>query len=242
MTVSAMPDLSLAANDLHVWLIPIDAPPDRLARLGAILSPDEQQRAARFHFERDRIRFTAARAALRRILSRYLRCAPADLAFDYSPHGKPALPGDNPLSFNLSHSGDWAVCAVTLSRRVGVDIELIRPDLASETIAERFFSPREAAELRALPRHEQPAAFFRCWTRKEAFVKARGEGLSLPLDRFDVTLRPGEPPALLRTLDDPREAARWSMAALSAPPGYEATVVVESPPDSSHLRQFSEIP
>jgi 4'-phosphopantetheinyl transferase len=235
-------DPDLPAGELHAWLIPVDATPSRLAELLAILSPDEQTRAARFRFERDRIRFAAARGALRQILSRYSGRAPADLTFEYSRYGKPALANGSPLSFNISHSGDWAICAVMLSRRLGVDIELLRPDLASDTIAERFFSPREVATLRSLPEPEQPAAFFRCWTRKEAFVKARGEGLSLPLDRFDVSLRAGEPAALLSTLDDPLEAARWSLAALPAPPGYEATVAVEGPLDSARIRQFLEKP
>jgi 4'-phosphopantetheinyl transferase len=219
----------LGPDELSAWLIPIDAAPHRLRDLTETLSPDEQQRAARFHFERDRVRFIAARGALRRILGRYLNRPPAEIAFAYSPYGKPSLSAEPWLSFNISHSGDWAICAFAQGRRVGVDIELIRRELGEETIAERFFSPREVADLRSLPADEQPAAFFRCWTRKEAFVKARGEGLSLPLDRFDVSLRPDAPPALLRTLDDPREAARWSMLALSAPPDYEAAIVVEGP-------------
>jgi 4'-phosphopantetheinyl transferase len=228
--------LRLAPDELSAWLIPIDAPPHRLRDLAETLSPDEQRRAARFHFERDRIRFMAARGALRGILGAYLRRPPAEIVFAYSPHGKPSLADEPSLSFNISHSGDWALCAVALNRRIGVDIESIQPELAGQSIAERFFSPREVAELRALPSAEQSAAFFRCWTRKEAFVKARGEGLSLPLDRFDVSLRPGAPPALLSTLDDPREADRWSILALPAPPGYVASAVVEGPSPSRVFR------
>jgi 4'-phosphopantetheinyl transferase len=225
-------DLRLDADELHFWLIPTGLSPVSLRELAVTLAPDEQERAERFRFERDRIRYVAARGSLRRILGRYLRIAPAALSFTYSNYGKPALAptGEDAglLSFNISHSGDWAACAVTLDRRVGVDIEQARPELADGTIAERFFSPREVAALRLLPHNEQAAAFFRCWTRKEAFVKARGEGLSLPLDRFDVSLLPGEPPALLRTLDDPAEAERWRVFALPVPPGYEAAVVVEA--------------
>lgn len=226
--IAPPPDPRLAPDEAHAWLIPIDLPPRRLAEMAATLSPDEEARAARFHFARDRVRYTVARGSLRRILGLYLKRPPTEIAFVYSPYGKPALADDAPLAFNVSHSGDWAVCAVTPGARVGIDIEQIRPDLAGESIAEHFFSPREVAALRGLPPAEQPAAFFRCWTRKEAFVKARGEGLSLPLDRFDVSLRADEPAALLRTLDDPAEAARWSMVALTAPSGYEATVVTEA--------------
>jgi 4'-phosphopantetheinyl transferase len=234
-------ELRLGAADLHIWLIQVDPPPESLRALAATLSPDEQHRAARFHFERDRIRFVAARGNLRRILSRYRGCNASDITFEYSSHGKPALPHD-PLSFNLSHSGDWALCAVTLARRVGVDIELLRPDLASETIAERFFAPGEVAALRALPLGEQTAAFFRCWTRKEAFVKARGEGLSLPLDRFEVTLGPAEPARIQSTFDDPLEANRWSVASLPVPPLYEAAVVVEAAPGACRVRHYHALP
>jgi 4'-phosphopantetheinyl transferase len=242
---STRPDAPPAEVEAHAWLIPTDVAPLRLRALEAILSPDEQERAARFHFERDRARFVVARGSLRRILGRYLGLPPDAFRFLYSSHGKPYLAGDGRaalLSFNVSHSGDWALCAVAGGRRVGVDVEIIRADLAGETIAERFFSPREVAALRSLAPGEQVAAFFRCWTRKEAFLKARGEGLSLPLDRFDVSLRPGEPPALLRTLDDPFEARRWSMLALPSPPMHETALVIEGYLDPACLRKFLEIP
>jgi len=231
--------LRLAPDELSVWLVPVDAPPNRLRELVGALSADEQLRVARYHFERDRVRFIAARGTLRRILGAYLGRPPHTIAFAYSPYGKPSLPNDPSVSFNVSHSGDWAICALALNRCIGVDIELIRRDLAEESIAERFFSPREVADLRSLPAEQQPPAFFRCWTRKEAFVKARGEGLSLPLDRFDVSLRPDAPPALVRTLDDPGEAARWSMLALPAPSGYEASVVIAGPPPTQ-VHRFTQ--
>ena len=199
-------------------------------------------RAARFRFERDRVRFIAARGALRSILARYMGCAPAALAFSYSAYGKPALAEMNcaqpALSFNLSHSGDWAMCAVAQDRRVGIDIELLRPELATQSIAEHFFSAAEVTALRSLSPAEQIPAFFRCWTRKEAFVKARGEGLSLPLDRFDVSLLPGAPAALLRAADDPQEVSRWSMLTLPAPANYEATLVIEGTKINSSCFHF----
>ena len=166
------------------------------------LAADEQARAERFHFERDREHFIVARGVLRAILGRYLNRAPERLSFCYGAHGKPALAGEagaDAIRFNVSHSHGVALYAVTRGREVGIDLERIRFDLAVLEIAERFFSRREVATLRTLPTEAQRQAFFRCWTRKEAYIKARGEGLSLPLDQFDVSLAPGEPAALLGT-------------------------------------------
>jgi 4'-phosphopantetheinyl transferase len=195
-------------------------------RLYGTLAEDERQRAARFHFARDRDRFIAARGFLRDVLGRYLRVAPAELRFVYSPYGKPALGAefDQRLRFNLSHAHKLALCAVTLERAIGVDVEHIRPEFADEDVARRFFSAPEVARLSALPREQYAGAFFNCWTRKEAYIKARGEGLSMPLDRFEVSLVPGEPAALRNTFDDPAEAARWSLQALAPGPGYVGAV------------------
>jgi 4'-phosphopantetheinyl transferase len=128
------------------------------------------------------------------------------------------------LRFNLAHCQGLALYAIAWGREVGVDLEYIRENLADQRIAERFFSPAEVETLRSLPEGVQREAFFHCWTRKEAFVKARGEGLSFPLDQFDVSLAPGEPAALLRTLGDPEEAARWSLRELFPGPGFVAAV------------------
>jgi len=131
------------------------------------------------------------------------------------------------LRFNLAHSHRLALCAVTRGREVGIDLEYVRADLADERIAERFFSTREVAALRAVPKGARLQAFFNCWTRKEAYVKARGEGLSMPLDQFDVSLAPGEPAALVSTPTDPQEASRWSLQDISPAPGYVAAIAVE---------------
>lgn len=165
------------------------------------------------------------------ILARYLRATARDLRFDYGPHGKPALrlmetaPGPA-ITFNLAHTGGLALCAVARGRAVGVDVESIRPALAEERLAERFFAAREVVTLRNLPRAEQPLAFFRCWTRKEAFLKARGDGLTLPLDSFEVTLAPEAPPALLALADAPDEAARWSLCELIPAARHVAALAV----------------
>ena len=222
--------LTLADDEVHVWRAFLDLEPHHVQGLQRTLLPGELERAGRFRFVRDRRRFIVARGVLRAILSRYLNIEPCQVRFSYNPYGKPALArglGDDRLRFNLAHSHALALCAVTRNREVGIDLERIRADLVSRQTAEQFFSPREIAVLRSLPKAAQTAAFFHCWTRKEAYIKARGEGLSFPLDRFDVSLAPGEPAALVNTPGDPSEAARWSLKDLSPGPGYVAALAVE---------------
>jgi 4'-phosphopantetheinyl transferase len=223
-------DLALSNDDIHVWRTSLDLSESCVQRLRRTLSEDELNRAARFYFERDRIHFIVARGVLRDILSRYLGLAPGHLRFSYTSYGKPALVashGGDTLNFNLSHSHGYALYAVTRGREIGVDIEYIRPDFATEEIAERFFSARETAALRALPGEVRHEAFFLCWTRKEAYIKARGEGLSHPLDQFDVSLIPGESARLLGTRGDPQELFRWSLQELFPGPGYAAALAAE---------------
>ena len=219
---------SLARGDVHVWHASLSVDRPSQDELLGTLSPDERARAERFHFERGRDRFITGRGLLRAILARYLARPPEALRFDYSLHGKPRLSGSDGdrLRFNVSHSHDLALYAITEDRELGVDVERIEPRL-EKGIAERFFSPGEVAALRALPAEVQSEAFFACWTRKEAYVKAKGEGLSFGLDQFEVSLAPGEPAALLRTIADPDEACRWSLRELAPEPGYAAAVAVE---------------
>jgi len=196
------------AIDLWSWSLAVDDA--AAARLAATLSADELARARRFVFPVHARRFIAARAGLRRILAGYRGCAPADLGFRYAAHGKPAL-ADNgpPLFFNLSHSGHLAVLGVSTVGEIGVDVETVTA--AAEDVAARFFSASECAALAALPQAARAGGFFRCWTRKEAMVKALGEGLSMPLDSFDVTLAPEQPARLLRLAGEPDAAERWSL-------------------------------
>ena len=217
---------SLDDRSVHVWRAELDVGDTGTARFAATLSADERLRAARFHFARDRDRFTVGRGVLRSLLGGYLGVAPAALAFAYGDHGKPALVGGG-LHFNVSHSAGVALYAVARAREVGVDVEGHRADFATAEIAERFFSPAERAALRALPVEARCAAFFACWTRKEAYIKARGVGLSLALDAFDVSLAPGEPAALLATRDDPGARDRWSLQALDPGPDLAGAVVAE---------------
>lgn len=224
-------DLALSGDDVHVWRAQLDRTGACGKRLQQVLSSDEQARARRFHFERDRRHFIVARGLLRLILSCYLDLEPSELRFRYSPHGKPSLimmPNQKILSFNTSHCDGFALYAVTWKREIGVDVERIRTDFAYEPIAERFFSPREKAVLNALEAEQvKRKAFFDCWTRKEAYIKAKGKGLSLPLDHFDVSLAPGEPAMLLESRGDPLEACRWSLHELHPGPGYAAALAVE---------------
>jgi 4'-phosphopantetheinyl transferase len=224
----------LGVDEAHLWRLDLDAGGRGAA--ADILSEDERARAARFHFERDRRRFIAGRAALRRILAGYLERAPAALVFSLGHHGKPALENLG-LEFNLSHSGGCGLIAVTRGRRIGVDVESIRTDFAGEDIARRFFAPAEVEALVASAPDEYATAFFRCWTRKEAYVKARGDGLSLALDRFEVPLEHGATRALASCLDDPSECARWSLREIVPRPGYLGALVVEG--DGWTLRAYA---
>lgn len=228
--IPAPESLTLASDEVHVWRVGLDLRLSQVQNLLQTLTEDERSRAERFYFVRDRHHFIVARGALRAILSRYLNCEPGQIRFCYNQQGKPALVrewGGDWLRFNVSHARGLALVAVTRDREIGVDVEYIRPDLANEQIAEQFFSPREVAQLRALPPALQPEAFFNCWTRKEAYIKAQGMGLSLLLDQFDVSLVPGEPAALLSTRGDPREASRWSLRELMPGPGYIAALAVK---------------
>lgn len=221
----------LATDDIHVWRIALEVGDSLLIRLREVLSEDERQRAERFYFEKDRCHFTAARGVLRMLLSGYLSRRPEAVCFAYGNYGKPRLAdedNESDLRFNLTHSHGLALVAVTRRREVGVDVERIRDmERDGEPLAERFFSPREAAVLRSLPTELRREAFFHCWTRKEAYIKAQGKGLSLPLDQFDVSLHPDEPAALLATPHDPTEAQRWSLRRLLPADGYVGALAVE---------------
>jgi 4'-phosphopantetheinyl transferase len=221
---------ALHPDEVHLWRISTDADEHQLRFLKRQLAGDESERATRFRFDADRQRFITAHGMLRLLLGRYLKVAPQSLQFDKNEYGKPAvrpLSGNIGLQFNLSHSGSLALCAVTLRRDVGVDLEQMREDLADETVAARFFSQAENATLVSLPQIERTKAFFNCWTRKEAYVKAQGAGLTLPLDSFDVSLLPGAAAQLLAVHHDPQAITRWLMHTLEPASGYIGAVVAE---------------
>jgi 4'-phosphopantetheinyl transferase len=216
----------LAGDDVHVWRASLDQTPSRIESFLQNLAADERARAGRFHFERDRDHFIVARGVLREILGCYLNREPQRLSFCYNPYGKPALAGETDtgaIRFNVSHSHGLALFAVARGPEVGIDVERVRRNLAVADIAERFFSRREAAMLRHIPAEEQHQAFFRLWTRKEAYLKARGEGLSLLSDQLDVSPAPGEAEAVGSA---GRDLSRWSLQDLVPAPGYAAALAV----------------
>jgi len=234
-------DTPLADGEVHLWRASLAQTPDALSRLHSTLSPDESAKAARYHFPRHRDHYIAARGLLRRLLGLYLSRPPQSLQFSYGAYGKPSLNGAGgaeDLRFNLSHSHELALYAFARGRDVGVDLEHMRADFAGDDIASRFFSAREVSMLRTLPAQARTRAFFNCWTRKEAYIKARGEGLSHPLDEFDVSLIPGEPAALLGTRGDPRELTRWSLHALDVGEDYAAAVVLQGTDYALRLWQW----
>ncbi|GAK60373.1 4'-phosphopantetheinyl transferase [Candidatus Vecturithrix granuli] len=221
----------LTQDEVHIWRVALDMPASNLQQFSEILADDERLRADRFRFPQHRNHFIAARGALRTLLGRYSGMPPEKLRFEYNQYGKPALSGNlnaSLLQFNLSHSGELALYAFVRNCEVGIDIEYTRRRIDQiEQIARRYFSDTETTALSALPEHLRQQAFFNCWTRKEAYIKARGKGLSLPLHQFDVTLAPGEPARLLATRDDPSQLAHWTMQALQPGPDYIGAIVIE---------------
>lgn len=207
-----------SAVDVDLWVWPLDVAEGERERLATHLSEDERARAARFAFARDRQRYTVARGRLREILAARLSCGAAALGFDYSENEKPTLRGGQACQFNLSHSEGMAALAICDGFELGVDIEHVRP--LKEDIAGRYFSRREVDALRRLPDGEQLDGFFRCWTRKEAIVKAIGEGLTRPLDSFDVSV---SLPAVVERIvgDDARE---WRLAHFEPAAGYVGAI------------------
>jgi 4'-phosphopantetheinyl transferase len=217
--------LSLSHGELHIWRAPLDMSEDSVKGFAAHLPADEIARAEKFVFARDRKHFIVARGILRLLLGRYLRKTPAGIALCKGQYDKPCLraeTGEPPLKFNLSHSHSLALYVFAMHQEVGIDLEKLRPDFAAAEVAERFFSAHEQEELRALPAELRSEGFFLCWTRKEAYLKARGDGLQVPLDSFDVTLTPNLP-AELRSTD----SGRWTLSSFSPAPGYAAAVVAE---------------
>ena len=222
--------LLLSRKDVHIWLAVLDLPSKILQELKGSLSVDERMRAERFRFERDKSRFIAARGALRLILASYLSVEPGAIRFCYGKDGKPRLQnafGMTGIQFNLSHSEGLALYVFTRGHEVGVDVEYMREISEMEQIVEQFFSVRERVFFGTLPTSEKHKAFLNWWTRKEAFMKAVGEGLSYPLDRFDVSAEPGKSVELLRTVGVAKEGPRWSIWDVKPGKEFAGAVVAE---------------
>ena len=217
--------LEALQNEIHIWRASLKCAPEFLRRMNAILSSDERQRSAQFHFAPDREAFVAARGILRELLGAYLNRPCSELRFQYGPQGKPSLAPidpDWPIRFNLAHTRHRVLYAFATSHEVGIDLEYIRPQIAEQRIAEMCFSAAEITELRTLPIDLQPQGFFNGWTRKEAYLKAQGCGLQQPLDSFDVTLTPGRPAQFLRGVE-----SRWNIAAFAPEPQHVAALVFD---------------
>ncbi|MCP4427903.1 MAG: 4'-phosphopantetheinyl transferase superfamily protein, partial [Chloroflexi bacterium] len=217
------------SGDLHIWSAALDLPAEQRRQFWRLLAPDEQDRANRFRFERDKNHFTAARGLLRTLIGRYLDLSPGGLQFQYSEYGKPSLTSSSQIEtfqFNVTHSQGVALYAFCWGSPVGVDVEKIRPLPDAKQIAARFFSASENERFQALSAEQQDEGFFNCWTRKEAFIKAVGEGLSYPLDQFDATLTPGEPARLRRIRGSWEEAARWSLYSFMPAPRFVGATAV----------------
>lgn len=217
-------DLGLAEDEVHVWQVGLERPFDSFLPL---LSAAERERAARFYFARDRQRYVVGRGVMRTVLGRYLGVDPAALVLDVTKFGKPFLLGHE-LQFNLSHSRDVGLLAVCRGSVVGVDVEEKRPLSDLFSLASHVFSPNEMATLHALPPDQQADGFFRAWARKEAFIKAVGEGFSYPLKAFDVTLAPDDPASIVQVQGSREAAAEWSLHVLPPLAGFASALVLQA--------------
>lgn len=211
---------------VHLWQRRLDASAEEVNTYYRLLSSEEQERALRFRVERPRTEFVLTRGTLRTLLAQYLGITPQEVQFRYEVRGKPALEGESRLCFNVSHTDGLALMAFVMRRTIGIDVENLVRGVDGQRLAERFFSERERQALRPLRGDELQAAFFRCWTRKEAYIKAKGDGLSLALPEFDVSIAEHDRDALLATRPDPSEAARWTVCDVPMGTGYVAAVAV----------------
>lgn len=234
-------DWQLSAGSVHVWRLPLS---EALAdEFRSSLSPDELVRADRFVFVRDRFRFVAARGWLRRILAGYLDGVAGDLRFSYGSCGKPELASESGrigVTFNLSHSGDAALIAIASGFPVGVDLEAMRSDIDVNLVARSYFSSRECRELDSLPTADRRAAFYRCWVRKEAYLKGLGVGVARGLQNFSVSLLPGQAPAVLEDMLAPDAPGKWFLVDLGTDDRFAAGLAIAGKP--LILRCFGSAP
>ena len=228
---ATLPGLELAPGEIHVWSVRLDPLPEVVERLGHVLAADEWERANRFRFDKHRRQYVVGRGALRTLIAAYTGTRPERVRFRYGDRGKPyvAEPAGD-LELNLSNSDEMALVGFVRGAEIGMDIEFLKPMPDCEQIAERFFSASERDVLRALPAEKKEEAFFNCWTRKEAYLKAVGTGLAAPLDSFDVTLAPGEPPRMLTLEGDAGRAARWSFQHFRPAEQYIGALAIEGAP------------
>ena len=227
--------LTLHDRDVHIWLIYRRSPDAMLARFESTLASEEIARANRFRFEHLRRSYVLSRAALRILLAAYTETVAAHIQFDYGPSGKPSCRIFSEISFNVAHSKAVTILAFTRKCELGVDVEEVRPLPEMADIARQFFCPEEAAELLSLPVQQRQHAFFLCWTRKEAYLKAVGDGIAAGLNNFRVSLRPGEPARFIYFADQVTSTDRWVLHDLRPVPGYVAALAYSDTPRKIEL-------
>jgi 4'-phosphopantetheinyl transferase len=221
------------SREVHLWTVSLESSEEGFARSLSWLSPEESARAERFHFDRHRRAFVLGRAALRALLASYLGTEPVEVRLAYGPQGKPALTdASQALRFNASNSASLAAYAFTMGCEIGVDVEHNRALHDLESVARRFFAREETAELLALSETERTSAFFNCWTRKEACIKAMGGGLSIPLDSFQVTLLPGDAARMVRLAGSVDAAGGWTLHDFTPAPTYAGAIAYPDQPRS----------
>jgi len=224
--------IPLSDDSISIWSVGLEWPESDVNAAAEILSSDEQERAKRFHRVSDRKHFIVARAALRLVLTRYLNVDPRQISFDQNAFGKPRLTGTYypDLRFNLAHSSGLALYVIANGREVGVDLERIEPRFATMDLARSLFALEEVAAMSTLSNEDFVAGFYRCWTRKEAYVKAKGLGLSLPLKSFVVSVAPpNETPLLVADRNETGEQTRWVLVDVIVGAGFAASLAIESP-------------
>jgi 4'-phosphopantetheinyl transferase len=227
MWLNSPDNLILSEDEAHIWRAHLDFDEFFQNSFLELLSPDEKNRAKKFRFAKDSQNFIVARGILRLLIGKYLGISPAEISFQYSEFGKPSIANNNSLRFNISHSQNIALFAFTKKFNIGIDVEFVNPNIEVKEIATSFFSTNEIKNLLALPEKQQTIGFFYCWTRKEAFIKAVGEGLSFPLDKFEVSLEPNKPAKLLATDWQSKDVSKWSIYSLSPEANFVGSLVIE---------------
>ena len=234
----APPDIVLENDSVHLWCANLNISIEKQKVYWNYLSEEEQARSQRFKFEKHRIHFIAARGILRILIARYLQIAPSAVHFEFGEFGKPFLTKNKKFQFNISHSEEYALFGFTLNNSIGVDIEYTLKKVDYKVIAPRFFAPNEVEKLFALPSSKQIEGFYNCWTRKEAFIKAVGNGLSLPLDQFEVTLQPEEKPRLISINWNPKEVQEWNLSSFNINGNYVGALALKGKLETINYWKF----
>jgi len=227
MWLTSPENIVLSPSEIHVWRANLDINLSLQKKFWTTLSDDEKRRAERFRFSHLRVHYIASRGILRQLLSRYLSVSTQSLRFEYGEQGKPSLADFPHFQFNISHSENQLVLAFAQEITLGIDVEFINPKTDFEVIAPNFFSKNEADTLLAQVPEDRPQVFFNCWTRKEAFIKAKGGGLSIPLDKFEVTLLSNDTPRLLAIDWAPEEVENWSTFSFKTGEGFVGALMTD---------------